>query len=125
MDVKSAFLNGLIHEEVYVAQPKGSEDPHCPRYVYHLKKALYGLKQAPHAWYDRLTIYLTSKSYKRANYIKLCLLKNQIWFDNAQIYVDNIIFGSTSQLLVQEFVNFMEAEIKMSMVGELNLFLGL
>ncbi|CAM8913062.1 unnamed protein product [Rhodiola kirilowii] len=55
MDVKSAFLNGLLSEEVYVAQSKGFEDPHHPDYVYRLKKALYGFKQAPKAWYERLT----------------------------------------------------------------------
>ncbi|CAM8953840.1 unnamed protein product [Rhodiola kirilowii] len=55
MDVKSVFLNGLLSEEVYVAQQKGIEDPHHPYHVYRLKKPLYGLKQAPRAWYERLT----------------------------------------------------------------------
>ncbi|CAM8975114.1 unnamed protein product [Rhodiola kirilowii] len=63
MDVKSAFLNGLLNEEVYVAQPKGYEDPHHPEYVYRLKKALYGLKQAPRAWYERLTEFLINHGY--------------------------------------------------------------
>ena len=55
MDVKSAFLNGYLHEKVYVEQPKGFTDPNFPNHVYKLKKALYGLKQAPKAWYERLT----------------------------------------------------------------------
>ena len=55
MDVKIAFLNGLLKEDVYVAQPKGFIDPHFPDHVLYLKKALYGLKKAPKAWYDRLT----------------------------------------------------------------------
>ena len=58
MDVKSAFLNCILSEEVYVEQPKGFEDPKLPNHVYMLKKALYGLKQAPRAWYERLTTYL-------------------------------------------------------------------
>jgi hypothetical protein len=60
MDVKSAFLNGVIQEEVYVKQPKGFQDPSLPNHVFKLKKALYGLKQAPRAWYDHLTSFLLS-----------------------------------------------------------------
>ena len=63
MDVKSAFLNGMLQEEVYVEQPKGFVDPHRLDDVYKLKRALYGLKQAPRAWYDRLTAYLIEHDY--------------------------------------------------------------
>ena len=63
MDVRSAFLNGFLKEEVHVAQSKGFVDPHFPNQVRYLKKALYGLKQAPRAWYDRLTEYLVSNGF--------------------------------------------------------------
>nr|GEY56338.1 Gag-Pol polyprotein [Tanacetum cinerariifolium] len=62
MDVKTAFLNGPLKEEVYVAQPDGFVDPDHPEKVYRLRKALYGLKQAPKAWYDELSKFLTSKA---------------------------------------------------------------
>ena len=65
MDVKSAFLNGFLNEEVFVEQPKGFQDPPFPNHVLRLKKALYGLKQAPRAWYDRLTTYLLDRGFKR------------------------------------------------------------
>ncbi|XP_075473849.1 uncharacterized protein LOC142504889 [Primulina tabacum] len=68
MDVKSAFLNGILNEEAYVSQPKGFEDPNHPNHVYKLKKALYGLKQAPRAWYGRLTEYLLDLGFKRESY---------------------------------------------------------
>ena len=64
MDVKSAFLNGYLNEEVFVEQPKGFQDPHYPDHVFKLKKALYGLKQAPHAWYERLTVFLLDNGFK-------------------------------------------------------------
>ena len=67
MEVKSAFLNGMLQEEVYVEQPKGFVDPHRSDDVYKLKRALYGLKQAPWAWYDRLTAYLTEHGFKRGS----------------------------------------------------------
>ncbi|MBN8156845.1 hypothetical protein J0J30_22820, partial [Vibrio vulnificus] len=67
MDVKSAFLNGYIQEEVYVKQPPGFEDVDHPDHVYKLNKALYGLKQAPRAWYERLSTFLTENHYSRGN----------------------------------------------------------
>jgi hypothetical protein len=64
MDVKSAFLNGLIKEEVYLEQPPGFEDDRYPDHVYKLSDALYGLKQAPIAWYECLRDFLISISFK-------------------------------------------------------------
>ena len=63
MDVKSAFLNGFIMEEVYVEQPQGFQNEAYPKFVFKLKKALYGLKQASRAWYDRLKTFLVEKSF--------------------------------------------------------------
>ncbi|KAI9170202.1 hypothetical protein LWI28_024289 [Acer negundo] len=126
MDVKSAFLNGLLHEEVFVEQPKGFVDPHHPSHVYCLKKALYGLKQAPRAWYERLTLYLVDNGYSRGSVDKTLFIKctkDELFI--AQIYVDDIVFGSTNNLKVQQFVDVMSHEFEMSMVGELNFFLGL
>ena len=66
MDVKSAFLNGILSEQVYVEQPKGFEDPKFPNYLYRLKKSLYGLNQALRAWNERLTItYLLEKKFEK------------------------------------------------------------
>lgn len=126
MDVKNAFLNGYLKEEVYVSQPKGFEDPIHPDYVLRLKKALYGLKQAPRAWYDRLSAFLISKGYKRGGSDRTLFIRSSTeGIIIVQIYIDDIIFGSVSQLLVDEFVDHMKGEFQMSMVGELSYFLGL
>ncbi|CAM8968918.1 unnamed protein product [Rhodiola kirilowii] len=118
MDVKSVFLNGFLNEEVYVAQPKGFEDPHHPTHVYRLKKALYGLKQAPIAWYERLTVFIVDHGYVRWGADKILFIKHtRSDFIIAQIYVDDIVFRSSIQKLVDQFVEQMQKEFKMSMVG--------
>ena len=126
MDVKTAFLNGVLQEEVYVEQPKGFEDPHFPNHVYKLKKALYGLKQAPRAWYDRLSTHLLSKGYTRGIVDKTLFVKrNNSHFTIAQVYVDDIVFGSTSDDEVKAFTHVMSNEFEMSLMCELTYFLGL
>ncbi|GJS68255.1 retrovirus-related pol polyprotein from transposon TNT 1-94 [Tanacetum coccineum] len=65
MDVKTAFLNGELKEEVYVSQPEGFVDQDNPSHVYKLKKAFYGLKQAPHAWYDMMSSFLISQQFSK------------------------------------------------------------
>ena len=77
MDVKIAFLNGLLKEDIYVEQPKGFIDPHFPDHVLYLKKALYGLKQAPRAWYDRLTQYLVSYGFTRGKTVQTLFIKRE------------------------------------------------
>ncbi|GKC55951.1 retrovirus-related pol polyprotein from transposon TNT 1-94, partial [Tanacetum coccineum] len=126
MDVKSAFLNGFINEEVYVAQPPGFIDFQKPNYVYKLKKALYGLKQAPKAWYDRLIAFLIKHNYSMGMVDNtLFTKKSKSHLIIVQIYVDDIIFSSTSQNLCDDFAKIMHDEFEMSMMGELNFFLGL
>jgi len=126
MDVKNAFLNGYIYEEVYVSQPPGFEDHSHPDHVYKLQKSLYGLKQSPRQWCERLSNFLTSQGYERGKVDKTLFIR-KLNFDIilVQVYVDDIIFGSTNEILCQEFVSAMQGEFEMSMMGELNFFLGL
>ncbi|GJU77550.1 retrovirus-related pol polyprotein from transposon TNT 1-94 [Tanacetum coccineum] len=126
MDVKSTFLNGFINEEVYVAQPPGFIDFQKPNYVYKLKKALYGLKQALKAWYDKLKAFLIKHEYSIGIVDNtLFTKKSKSHLIIVQIYVDDIIFGSTIQNLCDDFSKIMHDEFEMSMMGELNFFLGL
>ncbi|KAK2378545.1 putative mitochondrial protein [Trifolium repens] len=126
MDVKSAFLNGYLQEEVYVEQPKGFVDTKYPDYVYKLKKALYGLKQAPRAWYERLTQFLVNNGYRKGGSDKTLFVKESEGnLMIAQIYVDDIVFGGMSNQMVQHFISQMQSEFEMSLVGELTYFLGL
>ncbi|GKB01948.1 retrovirus-related pol polyprotein from transposon TNT 1-94 [Tanacetum coccineum] len=126
MDVKSTFLKGFINEEVYVAQPPGFVDFEKPNHVFKIKKALYGLKQAPKAWYDRLKAFVLNHLYTmRLVDNTLFNKKRNSHIIIVQIYVDDIIFGSTCQELCDDFSKIMHDEFEMSMMGELNFFLGL
>jgi hypothetical protein len=123
MDLKSAFLNGPIKEEVYVEQPP--EDSEYPNHVYKLSKALYGLKQAPRAWYECIRDFLIANGFK-AGKVDPTLFTKTIANDLfvCQIYVDDIIFGSTNKSTCEEFSRIMIQKFEMSMKGELKYFLG-
>jgi hypothetical protein len=111
MDVKSALLNGVIQEEVYVRQPLGFESPRYPDRVYKLLKALYRLKQAPQAWYARLKTFLLEHGYVMESVDKILFtLNHDTDFLLVQIYVDDIIFGDSSHTLVSRFQEIMESE---------------
>ncbi|GJX38979.1 putative ribonuclease H-like domain-containing protein [Tanacetum coccineum] len=126
MDVKSDFLYGKIEEEVYVCQPPGFEDPDFPDRVYKVEKALYGLHQAPRAWYETLSTYLLDNEFQRGKIDKTLFIKRykgDILL--VQVYVDDIIFGSTKKELCNAFEKLMHEKFQMSSMGELTFFLGL
>ncbi|GKA47484.1 retrovirus-related pol polyprotein from transposon TNT 1-94 [Tanacetum coccineum] len=126
MDVKTAFLNGELKEEVYVSQPEGFVDPDRPHYVYHLKKALYGLKQAPRAWYDTMSKFLLSQGFSKGVVdLTLFIRKTGKHTLHVQIYVDDIIFSSTDPRDCDRFPNEMSSKFQMSMMGQISFFLGL
>ncbi|KAJ9544634.1 hypothetical protein OSB04_024341 [Centaurea solstitialis] len=126
MDVKTAFLNGELKEEVYVSQPEGFVDRTKPTHVYILDKALYGLKQAPRAWYDHLSNALLENGFYKGKLDPTLFIKtegNDILL--VQIYVDDIIFGSTNADMCTWFSDLMTTRFEMSMLRELSFFLGL
>ncbi|GJV21038.1 retrovirus-related pol polyprotein from transposon TNT 1-94 [Tanacetum coccineum] len=126
MDVKTAFLNGELKEEVYVHQPEGFVDPERPHHVYRLKKALYGLKQAPRAWYDTLSKFLLAQGFSKGVVDPtLFIRKTGKHTLHVQIYVDDIIFASTDPKDCDRFSNEMSSKFQMSMMGQISFFLGL
>ncbi|KAK1429938.1 hypothetical protein QVD17_12293 [Tagetes erecta] len=126
MDVKGAFLYGPITDDVYVRQPPGFEDPDYPHRVYKLSKALYGLHQAPRIWYETLSKHLLEHGFTRGQIDPTLFMKREN--DDllcVQVYVDDIIFGSTSASICKEFEEIMKSRFQMSSTGEINFFLGL
>lgn len=126
IDITSVFLNRHFQEEVYVKQPPGFENHEHPTFVYILDKALYGLKKAPCVLYDRLSRFLLSHGYSRKRIDNtLFLRKKGAHVLKVQVCVDDIIFGGTDEALGADFAKLMGSEFEMSMMGELNFFLGL
>nr|GEX63400.1 uncharacterized mitochondrial protein AtMg00810-like [Tanacetum cinerariifolium] len=123
---KSDFLYKKIKEEVYVCQPLRFKDPDFPDRVYKVKKALYGLHQAPRAWYETLSTYLLDNSFQRGKYDKTLFIKRHKGdILLVQIYMDDIIFGSTKNELCIAFERLMHEKFQMSSMGELTFFFGL
>ena len=102
MDVKSAFLNGILNEEVYVEQPKGFEDPYAPDHVYKLEKSLYGLKQAPRACYTCIDNYLVKLGFIRSNVNPIIYFKVDKGMSLILVlYVDDLFFTSIKPMMIE------------------------
>ncbi|GKB74856.1 retrovirus-related pol polyprotein from transposon TNT 1-94 [Tanacetum coccineum] len=126
MDVKTAFLHSTLKEDVYVCQLEGFINADHPIYVNKLNKALYGLKQAPRAWYDVLSKFLLQNPFSKGTIDPTLFIRS---FDDdilvVQVYVDDIIFGSTNPRYTQLFADLMKSRFEMPMMGEMSFFLSL
>jgi hypothetical protein len=125
MDVKSVFLNGPIKEDVYIEQSPGFKNEEYPNHVYKLYKTLYELKQAPRVWYECLRNFLIENSFRIGNADStLFIRKNRKDLFICQIYVDDIIFGSTNKSFCEEFSKIMMDMFQISIMRVLIFFLG-
>jgi hypothetical protein len=125
MDVKKAFLNGIIEEEVYIEQPQGFEVEDRKTHVCNLKKALYGLKQAPRAWYGRIDSFLTSLGFTKSKVDSNLYFK--VMNDEPVIlllYVDDL-FLTREEKLITDCKKKLNAEFEMKYLGLMHYFLGL
>ncbi|KAI5312594.1 hypothetical protein L3X38_041767 [Prunus dulcis] len=127
LDVKSAFLNGVLDEEVYVEQPEGFELKNAGHKVYKLRKALYGLKQAPRAWYSEIDAYLSMCKFKRSISEATLYIRsdNEGGLIIVSIYVDDIVYTGNSERMLAEFKREMMQRYEMSDLGLLHHFLGI
>ena len=125
MDVKSAFLNGYIDEEIYVEWPQGYEVPGQEHKVYTMKKTLYGLNEYPRAWYSRIDSYLTKNGFQRIESEPKLYTKvdDQAKMLIVCLYVDDLIF--TSDYGIEYFKAVMESEFEMTDLGLMKFFLGI
>jgi hypothetical protein len=124
MNIKSAFLNGPIKEEVYVEQSRDFESVEYPNHVYKLHKTLFGLKQAPRAWYEYIMDFFIKNGFgigKTDSTLFTRKMGKDLFV--CQIYVGNIIFGSTNKSFCGEFSKIMMDMFEMSMMGVLTFFL--
>ena len=125
LDVKSAFLHGELKEDVYIEQPRGFELKENGEKVYKLRKALYGLRQAPRAWYSRIEGYFESKGFTKCYFEHtLFVKKEEEGVLIVSLYVDDLIYTSNSEIMLNEFKATMEEEFSMTDLGMMKYFLG-
>lgn len=127
LDVKSAFLNGYLEEEIYVEQPQGFVKKGKEDKVLRLRKALYGLKQAPRAWYSRIDNYFTSQGFRRSLSEPTLYIKTQGTTDTliVSLYVDDLIYTGNNEKMVKQFKEDMMKTFEMSDLGTMHYFLGI
>ncbi|GKU91768.1 hypothetical protein SLEP1_g5591 [Rubroshorea leprosula] len=126
LDVKSAFLNGYLKEEIHVEQPDGFVKNGTENKVYLLKKALYGLKQAPRAWYNRIDEFLLKLGFVKS-LIEVNLYVKEEGADLliVTIYVDDFLITGSNEKLIQQFKVEMKKEFEMNDLGKMSYFLGM
>lgn len=127
LDVKSAFLNGVLEEEVYIDQPMGYVVEGHEDKVLRLKKALYGLKQAPRAWNSRIDKYFLDNGFKKcphehALYVKV---NNNGYMLMVCLYVDDLIFTGNDPRMFEDFKKEMTREFEMTDIGLMSYYLGI
>ncbi|KAG8479288.1 hypothetical protein CXB51_029082 [Gossypium anomalum] len=127
LDVKSAFLNSFLEEEIYIDQPQGFVVSGKEDMVYRLKKALYGLKQVPRAWYSRIDSYLVSLGFERSSseptlYVKKKQAETQLI---VSLYVDDLLVTGGDQNILAVFKAKMKEMFEMSDLGQMTYFLGM
>jgi histone deacetylase 1/2 len=126
LDVKNAFLHGVLEEEVYMKQPPGFENPDTPHHVCRLDKALYGLKQAPRAWYSRLSAKLQDLGFLPSKADTSLFLYNKSGVTIfVLIYVDDIIVTSSSDHAIAALLKDLNAHFAIKDLGALHFFLGI
>ena len=126
MDVKSALLNGVLKEEIYIEQPEGFINKDKPDKVFLLNKALYGLKQAPRAQYSRIDDYLLKLKFIRSyNEVTLYVKHENQEILIVSIYIDDILVTVSNDNVVKQFKMYMREVFKMNDLGEMSYFLGM
>ncbi|KAL2345957.1 hypothetical protein Fmac_007242 [Flemingia macrophylla] len=126
MDVKSAFLNGYLEEEIFVEQPEGFLVHGQEEKVYRLKKALYGLKQAPRSWYGRIDAHLISLGFEKSlSEFTLYVKKTDAGIIIVSLYVDDLLMTGSSKELIEEFKGGMKEAFEMTDLRKMSFFLGM
>ncbi|RVW88147.1 Retrovirus-related Pol polyprotein from transposon TNT 1-94 [Vitis vinifera] len=126
LDIKSAFLNGFVDEEIYVEQPNGVVAPGKKDYVYLLRKALYGLKQTPRAWYETMDKHLTKLSFVISQSEATLYVKtDDVQLLIVSLYLDNMFVTGNQPGLIQSFKDEMNKVFEMTNLGVMKYFLGM